>query len=240
MDENRRVPQSKDETRNSESGFSLIFVLLIVLVIIGGILFALDELLNPNCQKSLKGCFDFARKADAQLSEKKAEEQDKKNEAKPQSPSTTKTQPVGREEKNVGIRNGLANLHFTFGSLLNGNQVLYVDFDKGTIGGPLQLSSDHFNSSAKIRGTVDQETGDIQATLSGTSTTSVSQGTLSGSATTEYSGTFIGTIDGIGIASGTLVLTTKIVSVTGNIPGYTAGKTDTGTIPWSGNAVNVF
>lgn len=211
---------------SSQQGAVPLLLLILILVLVGGGGFALLQLADPACRDNLRECL-----IEGIIRIREDEYNPGKRRDSP-STDTNSSMTTTEQAKFTGtaiIRIELSQLGYEGGDKLN------ISFDQKTISGRIYLRNQGVSVALNTNGTVDPDSGAITASVSGQSTQNVSQGKFSGSATVDYSGQLTGTVNEVNRASGNLVLTQKIVSVSGNIPGLSAGKTDTLTISWTGD-----
>ncbi len=215
-----------------EGVIPLFLVVLIFLVLVGGGGYAFVQLASPECQDiSIDVClFNPAKK------KLKQEQEEMRREAAadagiPGEESPVKKAQYDKEQKKW---TGRGVLRFNFTKLDPTEQRLDLDFDsRGSVNGSISLTNQGVSTAIDIKGPVPAG-GAINGTLEGESTQRVSQGPVQGSVTTSYSGEFTGKINEDGSAAGTMVLVQKVVGVEGKV-GLSVGKTDTITLPWTGN-----
>lgn len=209
----------------------LFLVVLIFLVLIGGGGYAFTQLASPECQDlSLVTClFNPSKKLDRQKREVEIR-QVAKEQGIPDDQVDVENANYSEENKKW---EGDGVLRFNFTKLDPTEQKIDLRFDLESVQGDISLTNQGAIAGITIGGLVDPQTGTINATVSGESTQEVSQGKIQGSITTSFSGQFTGKINKDGSASGTMVLVQKVVA--SNIESLPVGKTDTVTLPWSGN-----
>lgn len=215
-----------------EGAIPLFLLVLIFLVLVGGGGYALVQLASPECQDlSIDVClFNPAKKMLRQEKEDIRREEAVKQ-GLPAKESEVKKAQYSAEQKKW---TGEGTLRFNFTKLDSSEQTLALNFDGGGMGGEISLTNQGVSTGIFISGSVNAVSGVINGALEGESTQKVSQGPIQGSVTTSYSGQFTGNINEDGSAAGTMVLVQKVVGVEGKV-GLSVGKTDTITLPWTGN-----